>query len=332
MPNTILRHIEAILQTGSVVAASRKLFVSQPSLSQYVRRLEAEYGITIFDRAESPWRLTEEGERLLEAQRRMDAIDRECRQFFADRRGLKTGSIRIGSTAYRTATLLNPVLSVFKQRYPKISVQVEEGTTQEVIDWAESGRVDCSFAVTAMVPETMQKVPVFSEKVLLGLSAGHALAAGIEQAASPPVIDFRRLAQTPFIIMKKGQIFHEYYSDLCRRYGVRPPVALETQSILTVPALIATGLGGALIPSTIASDCRAHGVALFKLPDGDLPENEVSVAWKRNRYMSFAAKAFVKACQEILGKDQPLRQSICGRAGRSGQKKRFSPLPGSAVR
>ena len=115
MANRILKHLEAIIETGSILAASRRLFVSQPSLSQYVKRLEEEYEITIFDRQTSPWTLTQEGRELIEAQRQIDEIERECRQRFADRRALKTGDLRIGSTAYRTATLLNPVLSRFKK-------------------------------------------------------------------------------------------------------------------------------------------------------------------------------------------------------------------------
>ena len=112
--NNILKHLEAILETGSIAAASRRLFLSQPALSQYVKRLETEYEIEIFDRSQIPWQLTQEGEKLLESQRQIARIDRECRQFFADRRRLKIGEIRIGSTAYRTATILNPVLSAFK--------------------------------------------------------------------------------------------------------------------------------------------------------------------------------------------------------------------------
>jgi DNA-binding transcriptional LysR family regulator len=318
MSGGILRHIEAILETGSIVAASRKLFVSQPSLTQYVKRVEAEYEIEIFDRSSTPWKLTQEGEKLLEAQRRIDAIERECRQYFADRKGLKTGAIRVGSTAYRTATLLNPVLSVFKRAYPGISVSVEEGTTREVIDWADAGRVDCAFAVTEMVPSSMEHEKVFAEGVLVGLAPDHPIARGASapaQLEDLPEIDFKGLADTPFIIMKSGQIFHEYFNRLCEKYRVLPPVSLETQSILTVPALIATGLGAALIPSTIAEGCRERDVVLFRLPAGDLPVNEVSIAWRRGRYQGYAARAFIQTCLQVLGRLDCIQKNpgtMCG--------------------
>ena len=150
MRNLILHHLEAIIESGSVIGACRRLFLSQPALSQYIKRLEAEYGIVIFDRSVSPWKLTEEGEHLLETQRKIQQLDEECRQFFRDRKGLKSGTVRIGSTAYRTATILNPILSVYKKQYPNVIVRIEEGTTQEVAEFADNGKVDCSFVISSI--------------------------------------------------------------------------------------------------------------------------------------------------------------------------------------
>lgn len=289
----ILRHLEAILEQGSVLAASRKLCISQPSLSQYVRRLEADYGITIFDRSVTPWALTEEGRHLIEAQKRIEAIDRECRQFFSDRKCLKTGEICIASTAYRTATLLNPVLAEFKRAYPGIMIRIEEGTTLEAALMVESGRADCGIVISSMVLPSLDFVPIYRERVLLGLPPSHPYA-----QAHPPAkdaseeADFKALDGTTFISMKGGQVFHSYYETLCSKFQIDLPLALETQSILTVPMLISSGLGAALVPSTIAEDCRRRGVALYSTGD-ILPVNEVSYVWLRGRYQSVAAKAFI---------------------------------------
>ena len=265
MANRILKHLEAIIETGSILAASRRLFVSQPSLSQYVKRLEEEYEITIFDRQTSPWTLTQEGRELIEAQRQIDEIERECRQRFADRRALKTGDLRIGSTAYRTATLLNPVLSRFKKENPGIVVRIEEGNTAEVLAMIESGRVDCGIVIYSMVPGSLDHVQIYSEEVLIGLPGDHPY---VKSHPKPPArfdpLDLSDIPDTPFIIMKMGQAFHEYFYQLCQLNKAKTPVTLETQSILTVPALISTGIGAALIPSTIIEDCLAREIAIYR--------------------------------------------------------------------
>lgn len=301
MANRILKHLEAILETGSVLAASRRLYVSQPSLSQFVRRVEQDYGITIFDRQTTPWQLTEDGKTLLGAQRQMAEIERECRQRFADCRELKSGEIRIASTAYRTATLLNPVLSVFKQENPDILVRIEEGNTAEVLNIIESGHVDCGVVISSMVPESLEHVQVYSESVLIGLPGDHPY---VKAHPKPPErfdpLNLRNIAGTPFIIMKSGQAFHDYFYEICRANDAELPVTLETQSILTVPALISTGIGAALVPSTIVQDCLARGIAVYS-PQPPFHANDVSIAWKKGRYRSHAARRFVARALELLG-------------------------------
>ena len=274
MRNLILHHLEAIIESGSVIGACRRLFLSQPALSQYIKRLEAEYGIVIFDRSVSPWKLTEEGEHLLETQRKIQQLDEECRQFFRDRKGLKSGTVRI-----------------------------EEGTTQEVAEFADNGKVDCSFVISSMVPSSLESVEIYSEKVLVGLPPNHPYTKRASGEASLeekfPKVDFKELDGTPFIIMKRGQIFNQYYYDLCQKHRVPLQVVLETQSILTVPALISANVGAALVPSTIADDCMARNVRLFSLGD-DVPQNNVSLVWKQGKYQSYALTEFIKTAKEIF--------------------------------
>lgn len=310
MTNRILKHLETIIETGSVLAASRRLFVSQPALSQYIKRLENEYGITIFDRQTSPWSLTQEGQELLEAQKRIDEIDRECRQRFTDRRNLKIGEIRVASTAYRTATLLNPVLSHFKKENPEIVVRIVEGNTTEVLELVEAGHADCGVAISSLVPDTLDHIRIYSEEVLIGLPADHPYV-----RAHPKPLDrldtlkLSKIKGTPFIIMKSGQVFHEYFYQLCRDNKIELPVTLETQSILTVPALISTGIGAALIPSTILEDCLKRNIAVYR-PTPSFPPNNVSLAWKRNRYRSHATQKFIQRTLELLEPDNATEATV----------------------
>lgn len=301
MSNRNLRYLEAILETGSILGASRRLYVSQPGLSQYVKRIEADYGITVFNRQTTPWTLTEEGEELMEALRAIEKIDRECRQRFEDRKNYKTGQIRIASTAYRTATLLNPVLSHFKKDYPGIVVRIEEGNAAEVMSHIEAGHVDCGVVISSMIPSTLEHIRIYGEEVLLALPSDHPY---VKARPKPPgrfdELRLTEIAGTPFIIMKVGQIFHEYFYQLCASNGIELPVTLETQSILTVPALVETGIGAALVPSTIVDECLRRNIAIYR-PVPAFASNDVSVAWKQNRYCSYATRLFIRRALEVLG-------------------------------
>ena len=301
--NSVLRHIKAVLETGSVAGASRKIFVSQPAISQFIHRLEQEYGITIFDRSTSPWTLTEEGAYLVQCQERMESIDRECRLYFSERNNLKTGEIIIGSTAYRTATLLNPVLAVFKKRYPNIIVKIMEGTTEEIIDFTRERAVDCCFGITSMLTNDLESIRVFRENVLIAVSAEMSCVVrekrSVRQGNEFPLIEEASLDGIPFIIMKRGQVFHTYFETLREKFNLNLPIALETQSILTVPALIATGIGCALVPSTIIPDCADSNLKLFEIAD-IIPPNDVSIAWIKGKPLRQTTKAFIEIARAEL--------------------------------
>ena len=154
-----------------------------------------------------------------------------------------------------------------------------------------------------MVPSSLESVEIYSEKVLVGLPPNHPYTKRASGEASLeekfPKVDFRELDGTPFIIMKRGQIFNQYYYDLCQKHRVPPQVVLETQSILTVPALISANVGAALVPSTIADDCMARNVRLFSLGN-DVPQNNVSLVWKQGKYQSYALTEFIKTAKEIF--------------------------------
>ena len=134
MRSRILHHLEAILKTGSIAEASRQYFIAQPSLSQFVKRLEEEHRITIFDRSQSPWVLTPEGRYFLETERRIDAIRREREQYLEDLQGGAAGELLIGSTPYRSETILSRILPEFARRFPKIQLRITEGTTKGIAD------------------------------------------------------------------------------------------------------------------------------------------------------------------------------------------------------
>ena len=158
------------------------------------------------------------------------------------------------------------MLSQFKKENPGIVIRIEEGNTLEVMNLIEAGRADCGVVISSMVPYVL---------------------AHPKPANRFDPLRLTDIAGTPFIIMKSGQAFHEYFYQLCAEEKLSFPVTLETQSILTVPALIATGIGAALISSTIVEECIARRIAVY-MPAVKLPANDVSIAWKRNRYQSHA--------------------------------------------
>lgn len=295
------RYIEAILETGSISQASKKLYLAQPSLSQFIRRVESTHAIELFDRSSQPWKLTDDGAFFLDVEKRIEALCREREQYFSDKHELMKGQLRIGSTQYRTATVLNRVLPIFRTKYPNIRIQIAEGTSSEIVEFAEKGLVDCSLAVQSLVTKNLDCKPVEGEHVLLCVPENHPEVRVKKTAKKTrfPVVSFKEFANDDFIVLKPGQMFHIFFHRLCAQYRVNPNVAMESHSITTVPTMVAAGLGVALVPSPLAN-LGYKGVRFYETGD-DLPVNWLTVAWSSNRYLSKATAAFIHLTSEILG-------------------------------
>jgi len=302
MTRTALKYIETILDTGSITKAAKKLFVSQPSLSQYIRRIEQENDIDLFDRSSQPWVLTEDGKFYLETETKIEAIRRQRTQFFSDKHLLNSGEIFIGSTEYRSSSILSKVLPVYRERYPDIKIHLLEGISSDLVNYAEKGIVDCTLILEANVTANLDYEPLFSERVLLCVPQSHkeVKTGPVPADGCYPSVRFTEFANDTFIIIKAGQVFHDFYTSLCEKYHVEPTVALEAQSINSIPTLVEAGLGCALVPSTLA-DTTHYNVRYYEIKP-DALSTRLAIAWSRSRYLSRPASALINITKELFGK------------------------------
>ena len=311
---TALKYIETILETGSITKAAKKLFVSQPSLSQYIRRVEEDNDIELFDRTSQPWVLTEDGQFYMETERKIESIYRQREQFFSDKHMLTSGEVFIGSTQYRSNTVLSKVLPIYRKRYPDIKIHLLEGISSELVDLAEKGLVDCTLALEATVTNNLVCEPLVTERVLLCAPADHkpVKTGPVPPGGRFPSVKFSEFADDDFIVLKAGQVFHKFFTTLCAKYRIEPNVILEAQSITSIPALVEAGLGCALVPSPLA-DMTNHSVQYYDL-GRDHPTTKLTIAWSRSRYLSRPAAAFINVAKEVMAKEMH-KKSVVKRDG-----------------
>ena len=111
-------YFKTIAECGSITAAAKHLFVSQPSLSQMLRQIEDEIGLSLFDRSVSPIRLTFAGEKYLRAAERMLAANAELEAQLREIRQENTGRLRLGISVTRAMQVMPLVLPIFTSQYP----------------------------------------------------------------------------------------------------------------------------------------------------------------------------------------------------------------------
>lgn len=300
------RHFKYVLKLAeekSFSLAAKKLYISQPSLSQLILKLEEKIGFPLFDRSCTPLQLTYVGELYVETARKILNLSDQFTKKVDDVANLRRGRLVIGSSPYRSTYLLSQIIPVFEQRFPGVELILKEDTTRKLEELALNGGSDFSISLLPVNTKLFDYEELFQEELLLALPPNHPLC--IKHHRQPgdyqnaPQISLEDIRETPFILMDHGQKLHTTLFDLCSKANFKPHILLETQSMNAAQALVGAGMGAALLPDTLV---RASAInkspCYFSL--SPTPLRTVIVAYCKGRYLSKAAIEFIKLMKASL--------------------------------
>jgi DNA-binding transcriptional LysR family regulator len=247
-----LRHLRAAvavadhLHFGNAAAA---LGVAQPPLSQLIKALETELGVTLFDRTTRRVRLTPAGEAfVLDARTAMSIVDAASERARAAGRG-EAGRIAIGMVGSAVLHPVSTVVRAFRGRYPGVTMRFTELPTVRQLAELRSDTVDIGFLRPPLPSpaDDIDLLPVSREPLVAVLPADHRLAN--RQRIAP-----RSLAAEPFVCFPRhlGPGLFDEITALCRRAGFDPRIEQEAVQMQTIVGLVAAGCGVAIVPASVA--------------------------------------------------------------------------------
>lgn len=240
-----LRYFLSVVETGSFTKAAERAFVTQPTLSAGIQKLETTLGVRLFNRSNRRVYLTEAGARFVE---RAKAILHQCN--LAEREVHETKApkvLRLGVLMTIPCALLERLLGGFRRAEPDVVIELFEGTEQELLNRLESGGMDLALTLLrgpAAEGSDRPEPPVvlFEEGYALAISASHPLARRTEVAG-------RELADEPTIVRTRCEILSEtsrYFTD----QNVRPRLVYRTPQDERALAMVAAGLGFTTLPQS----------------------------------------------------------------------------------
>jgi len=294
----------AIAEEGSVSKAAEKLYISQPSLSKYLKRLEEKVGVELFNRDSHMLQLTEEGKLYWNYVKEIIQKEKQLIQDFSDVRNLESGTVSIGITVWRSSIILPVVLPVFKKRYPKIEVKVYEGSHQYMASLLENGKVDFSIF---HLPNNYHNVTfehLLFEKILFCVDEEHPLLRELDypktEIGTMTNEDFMRFDKELFILLQPGQNIRDISQNYLNKLGIRPNVVLETSNIVTAINVAKTGLGITFVPeAALHIPDQAQKLRFFTVDTPPLCW-EVGIAYRTGTVISKQAQLLIKCIRECL--------------------------------
>ncbi len=288
-----LRYFCAIAARRSFRQASNDVRVAQPALSQQIRRLEAELGVKLFDRASRPVELTDAGEMLLPRARQIladaDRAAAEVREFG----GAFRGRVVIAAMAYLTALELPDVLAEFHERHPLVDLQLRVGNSGRVFELLKTGEADlalCHVDNLVLPPEcTVEELR--REELVIIVKATDPLAA-LRQ------VSIQEVADQPFIMFRRGASIREALEEAFEEAGLPLLVGFESGDLPTAFAFVSRGLGVALVPRS-ATHIYADQVTALAIRPVPLARR-VALVSRTDRYQSRAVDAFAQHAKRLM--------------------------------
>jgi aminoethylphosphonate catabolism LysR family transcriptional regulator len=242
-----LRAFHAIAVEGGVTRAARRLNVSQPTLSQQLKALEARHGVTLFEGRKSPLKLTAAGRDLLALTQRFFATAADIDEMLGETAGLGGGLLRLGSDSPLYAA---KVVDLFRRRHPQTGVRVQMGNAREVMRWLGEAQIDAALTSDPPADAAFSYEPLFTDGLTCALPADHALTA----AEAVPIVAF---AGETLLLREQASKTRAFTERVLADAGVRPMATLELQGRETIREAIALGLGiGVFFSSECPPDRR----------------------------------------------------------------------------
>lgn len=288
-----LRAFVEVVRQGGFSQAAKTVFATQSTVSKAVKQLEDELGVPLLDRIGHRSTLTAAGEVVYRRGVKLLADRDDLLAELDEVRGLRRGVLRLGLPPVGSSTLFAPLFAVYRQRYPGIDVQlVEEHGSVQLEQRLRAGEIDFAGALLPVSPD-FEWALVRREPLVALLPAHHPL--GKKRSVS--LADVRDI---PFILFGSGFALHRIILDACHSAGFEPRIAAHSSQIDFMIELVSTGLGVAFLPRMIASQ-RRHPAVHPVLLDAPGAEWAMAMAWRRDAYLSEAAKAWLMLVREIHG-------------------------------
>lgn len=299
-----LEYALAIGRTGSFVLAAEQCFVTQPTLSMQVKKLEEEAGITIFDRSRQPVTVTDAGRIFLDQARVVVREKNRLMEVLSSAKGEVAGEFRLGIIPTLAPYLVPLFITKFVEKYPGVHLQVEEMTTGIITEQLKKENLDAGILATPLDEPQLHESFLFNEPYVAYLSKKHSL--WNRKQLKPDDIDANDLW-----LLSDGHCMKNQVLQLCNRRKEQPDgmsFEFRSGSIETLRRMVETGKGMTILPWLAVPTLSAkqqEAIRYFRSPE---PVREISIVTHRAQLKKAIVEALSKLIIETIPKH--LKRSV----------------------
>ena len=308
------KYVYEVYKERSFTKAAQNLYISQPSLSARIKKIEEIIGEPLFDRSTTPLQLTEVGKVYIEAAEEITQIEQRVENYINDLAGLKTGNLAVGASTLFAAYEVPSLITQFNQKFPDVHIQLIEGNTAELEEMLGSNALD--FVIDNYHYDSIlyNKELYCEENILLAVPKHFAVneELGMYQLSYKniknknylsrkyPAVPLGRFADLPFIMLTQGNDTRTRGDRLCRNVGFKPNIVLEFNQQSTAYMASSTQLGATFISDILVSQLPAFENLVYYKLDGEEAKRKVFFYYKTHKYKTRVMEEFVRMMHEQI--------------------------------
>lgn len=306
------KYVYEVYREKSFSKAAQNLYISQPSLSARIKKIEDRIGFPLFDRSTSPLQVTEVGEVYIEAAEEIYRIEQRVENYINNLTTLKTGHLSIGASNLFAAYILTPLITQFKQKYPEVRIHVTEGNTTQLESMLGNNLLDFVIDNYQYDSALYNKELYCRENILLAVPKCFSVHEHLEKyqlsydniknqsylSDSYPAVPLNEFSEIPFIMLTPGNNTRVRGDRLCREAGFHPNIILEFNQQATAYMSASTQLGATFISDILVSRLPLFENLVYYKLDGDAAKRQVFFYYKNHKYKTRVMEEFLAMVHE----------------------------------
>ncbi len=287
-----LQYFIAVAEEGTVSGAAQSLSISQSAVTEAIKELESDLGVTLFERHRRGLTITHKGHQFYRHANRILADVQDARRSFVSDEAAQLRHLHLGVTSLVAGYVLSDLLARFRRAYPGVDVSAIEDNGDYLEHLLIGGELDVAVMVISNLRDrnALQAEIFETSPYRLWLPLGHRL-------AGADSIELSDIASEPLIMLTVDET-EENTGKLLSALGAKPHVAFRTRSVEAVRSLVATGAGIALLPDLVYRPWSLEGDRIESRDiSGALPVVQVGMVWRRGSTLPQAARDFIGIAQ-----------------------------------
>ncbi|MGN0665642.1 MAG: LysR family transcriptional regulator [Huintestinicola sp.] len=309
-----VKYFLTLCSERSFSKAAQKLYVTQPSFSQMIKKMESDAGTELIDRSCTPVRLTEAGEAYFNACRQFAAVEEDMRSALSNLSELKNGRLAVGTTSFRASTMLSKSVAAFKNEYGGVDISITEGSVKYLGSAVASGEIDLAICsgefddkifhmehlsderlYIAFSPESKANERLEKYRLLAGEICGNSL-----KLLKTPSCPLKLIEDEPYIRLRHGESIADTCEKIFSEEGITPNTTIYAQSLNTAMSLVMEGIGYAIVPDTMIKYGNMKEHPYYYAVDSRMGTNKICLITRKNRYLSRAAEEYSKILKQLI--------------------------------